>query len=149
MISIFAQALAAVQSAPVVASPAIPNSQDQLIQVSLALAAVLLLIYAIAWLIKRKQVVHGFSNIPMKTVGVLPMGVKEKIILVDVGGKQILLGMTAYNINTLATFDDPIVEDKNITTTSFSDKLKSILNQQKKSNSGDQPHLDKVNQDDD
>jgi flagellar protein FliO/FliZ len=132
MILVSAQALAAVQAAPVLASPGIPNSQDQLIQVSLALAVVVALIYAIAWFIKRKQGVHGISNIPMKTLGVLPMGVKEKIILVEIGGKQILLGMTASNINTLATFDEPIIEEKSQSVGSFSQKLKDILSQQKK-----------------
>ena len=68
----------------------------------------------------------------MKTLGVLPMGVKEKIILVEVGGKQILLGMTASNINTLATFDEPIVEEKSNNVGSFSQKLKDILQQQNK-----------------
>lgn len=133
MITVSAQALAT-QVTPIVTSPVMPNSQDQLIQVSLALACVLGLIYAIAWFIKRKQVVHGFTNIPMKTLGVLPMGVKEKIVLVEVGGKQILLGMTASNINTLATFDEPIVVEKEQIARSFSQKLKEILAQQASSN---------------
>ena len=131
MILVSAQALASAQAAPVLASPIVPNSQDQLIQVSLALAAVVALIYAIAWFIKRKQGMQGLSNIPMKTIGVLPMGMKEKIILIEVGGKQILLGMTPSNINTLATFDEPIIEEKP-TTSSFSQKLKDIISQQKK-----------------
>lgn len=138
MILVSAQALVtAAQTAPVVATSGVPNSQDQLIQVSLALAAVVALIYLVAWFVKRKQGVHGISNIPMKTLGVLPMGVKEKIILVEVGGKQILLGMTASNINTLASFDEPIVEAKSSSTVSFSQKLKDILSQQKQVDLGD------------
>ncbi len=139
------QALAAAQAAPVLASPGIPNSQDQLIEVSIALAMVVALIYAIAWFIKRKQGVHGLSNIPMKTLGVLPMGVKEKIILVEVGGKQILLGMTASSINTLATFDEPIVEEKHHSVSSFSQKLKDILSQQDKKQDSE---LEKANHED-
>lgn len=139
------QALAAAQAAPVLASPGIPNSQDQLIEVSIALAMVVALIYAIAWFIKRKQGVHGLSNIPMKTLGVLPMGVKEKIILVEVGEKQILLGMTASSINTLATFDEPIVEEKHPSVSSFSQKLKDILSQQDKKQDSE---LEKANHED-
>ncbi|MGR6873240.1 flagellar biosynthetic protein FliO [Pseudomonas sp. HK3] len=129
MIFVSAQALATAQTAPALASPIVPSSQDQLIQVTLALVVVVALIYAIAWVIKRKQGVQGISNIPMKTIGVLPMGMKEKIILVEVGGKQILLGMTPSNINTLATFDEPIV-DETKPQTSFSQKLKDIISQQ-------------------
>ncbi|MFT5594053.1 MAG: flagellar protein FliO/FliZ [Oceanicoccus sp.] len=130
MIFVSAQALATAQAAPVLASPVMPNSQDQLIQVTLALVAVVALIYAIAWVIRRKQGVQGLSNIPMKTLGVLPMGMKEKIILIEIGGKQILLGMTPSNINTLATFDEPIVDEK-MKLPSFSQKLKDIIAQQK------------------
>ncbi|GAA6134832.1 hypothetical protein NBRC116188_16220 [Oceaniserpentilla sp. 4NH20-0058] len=130
MISVSAQALAAAQTAPVIANPVIPNSQDQIIEVSIALALVLAMIYAIAWFVKRKQVVQGFTNIPMKTIGVIPMGVKEKIILIEVGGKQILLGVTANNINTLATFDEPIIDISLKEERSFSQKLKDIIAQQ-------------------
>ncbi len=129
MILVSAQALAQAESAPALAAP-MTSSQDQLIQVCLALMAVLALIYALAWFVKRKQGVHGMGNLAMKTVAVLPMGVKEKIILVEVGGKQILLGMTPSNINTLATFDEPIISTQAQSSVSFAQKLKDILHQQ-------------------
>jgi len=131
MLLVSAQAIASAQSTPLPAQPVIPSSQDQLIEVVIALGIVLALIYGLAWLVKRKQVVTGLTNVPMKTLGVLPMGVKEKIILVEVGGKQLLLGMTPTNINTLATFDEPIIDVKEQHSRSFSQKLKSILAQQK------------------
>jgi len=131
MLLVSAQAIASAQSTPLPAQPVIPSSQDQLIEVVIALGIVLALIYGLAWLVKRKQVVTGLTNVPMKTLGVLPMGVKEKIILVEVGGKQLLLGMTPTNINTLATFDEPIIDEKEQHSRSFSQKLKSILAQQK------------------
>lgn len=129
MILVSAQALAQAESLPALAAP-MTSSQDQLIQVCLALMAVLALIYALAWFVKRKQGVHGMGNLAMKTVAVLPMGVKEKIILVEVGGKQILLGMTPSNINTLATFDEPIISTQAQSSVSFAQKLKDILHQQ-------------------
>ncbi len=114
-----------------IAAPQIPNSQDQLIQVTLALAGVLVLIYGLAWLIKRSRGIQGVSQLHIKTVAVMPMGVKEKIVLIEVAGKQILLGMTAQNINTLATFDEPIIdtEKKSNTSKSFSERLKEIISQ--------------------
>jgi flagellar protein FliO/FliZ len=67
------------------------------------------------------------NGFPMKTLGVLPMGVKEKILLVEVGDKQILLGMTPQNINTLAIFDEPIIDATFKKESAFSSKLKHIL----------------------
>ena len=125
-----AQAPELTKSAALVA-PQVPNSQDQLIQVTLALAAVLLLIYSLAWFIKRSRGIQGMSQLHIKTVAMMPMGVKEKIVLIEVGGKQILLGMTAHNINALATFDDPIIDTdkKGNTHKPFSERLKDIMNQ--------------------
>jgi len=116
------------------AAPPLPSSQDQLIQVTLSLIAVLAVIYAVAWLIKRNRGVQGLSGLPMKTLAVLPMGVKEKIVLIEVGGKQILLGMTAHNINALATFDEPVLVIKEKHTKGFADRLKEIMSQVKQDN---------------
>ncbi|WP_396587195.1 flagellar biosynthetic protein FliO [Bermanella sp. R86510] len=107
--------------------PHMPDTQEQIITIIFALIAVVALIYAIAWLAKRKHAFGGTTRLPMKTIAVLPMGVKEKIVLIEVGSKQILLGMTPQNINTLATFDEPIIVNDNQDTPDFSHKLMQIL----------------------
>ena len=114
---------------PALIAPQIPNSEDQIIQVTLALAGILILIYAIAWFVKRYRGVQGLTGLPLKTLAVMPMGVKEKIVLIEVGGKQILIGLTAHNINTLATFDEPILTTEKTQKISFSDRLKEIMSQ--------------------
>ncbi|MEH6346607.1 MAG: flagellar biosynthetic protein FliO [Bermanella sp.] len=114
---------------PTLITPQIPNSEDQIIQVTLALSAILILIYAIAWFVKRYRGVQGLTGLPLKTLAVMPMGVKEKIVLIEVGGKQILLGLTAHNINTLATFDEPILQTEKAKSNNFSDRLKEIMSQ--------------------
>ncbi len=128
-----ADKMLSVQETLVTAAPAM-DTQDQLIQVSLSLVAVLAVIYALAWLMKRNRGIQGLTGLPMKTLAVLPMGVKEKIVLIEVGGKQILLGLTAHNINTLATFDEPILVIKDKNPKSFSDRLKDIMSQVQQDN---------------
>ncbi len=129
MLLVSAQALASVPvaAASALPSPALPSSSEQLVQVSLALIAVLFVIYAIAWLLKRNNSLNGLVNLPMKTVAALPMGTKEKIVLIEVGGKQILLGLTAHNINTLATFDEPIIDTTLKSHKPFSSRLKEMM----------------------
>jgi flagellar protein FliO/FliZ len=117
-----------------IASPQLPDTSDQLIQVTLALALVVGIIYGAAWLFKRSKVLTPSSGIPMRTLSVLPMGVKEKIILVEVGGKQLLLGMTPHQINTLATFDEPIVDASLNNDKPFSYRLKEMLNNTQQKN---------------
>ena len=133
MMLLLTQAIAEVPvlvKSPSLVAPQIPNSQDQLIQVTLALAAVLVLIYFLAWFIKRSRGLQGISQLHIKTVAVMPMGVKEKIVLIEIAGKQILLGMTPHNINTLASFDEPIIDTKKPNSSkTFSDRLKDIMSQ--------------------
>jgi flagellar protein FliO/FliZ len=107
--------------------PKLPDTSDQIIDVTLALALVVGLIYGAAWLFKRSKGLSQSTGIPMRTLSVLPMGVKEKIVLVEVGGKQILLGMTPHQINTLATFDEPIVDTSLQNDKPFSSRLKEML----------------------
>lgn len=128
------------QQALVKTAPQIPNTQDQLLQVTLGLAAVVACIYLVAWLIKRNRTLTGFSNDAIKTLAVLPLGLKEKVILIEIGGKQILLGVTPDSINTLASYDEPIMSAEEPTPVAFSKKLKEIFEQQKisKSHSKDQ-----------
>ncbi len=118
-----------------IAPSVMPSSEEQLLQVSIALVVVLAVIYSVAWIIKRNRGIQGLTGLPIKTLAVLPMGVKEKIILIEVGGKQILLGMTTHNINTLASFDEPIVEASGADKISFSDPLKDMMIQAKKDTS--------------
>ena len=120
------QVLAQAQS---VVSPAVPSTSDQLIQVTIALSTVLLVIYGLAWLLKRNKGLTGLDKMPMKTLAVMPMGVKEKLVLIEIGDKQILLGMTASNINTLATFDEPVYQKPEVSGVSFSNRLKEMLSQ--------------------
>jgi flagellar protein FliO/FliZ len=104
-----------------------PPTLSSTIDVTLALALVVGLIYGAAWLFKRSKGLSQSTGIPMRTLSVLPMGVKEKIVLVEVGGKQILLGMTPHQINTLATFDEPIVDTSLQNDKPFSSRLKEML----------------------
>ena len=104
------------------------SANDQLIEVTVSLIGILLLIYGLAWLLKRQKHLNPAGKLKMKTLAVLPMGVKEKIVLVQVGPKQLLLGMTPQNINTLAQFDEPIMtEEASGDTMSFASRLKSMM----------------------
>ncbi|EAT12565.1 flagellar biosynthetic protein FliO [Bermanella marisrubri] len=107
--------------------PHMPNTSDQIITILFALIAVIAMIYGIAWLAKRKQMVTGTGRLPMKTLAIMPMGVKEKIVLVQVGEQQLLLGLTAHSINTLATFDEPIMQEGDANIPEFAQRLKQVF----------------------
>lgn len=75
-----------------------------------ALVFVLGLIFALAWLAKRMPGVAGGSNRALRVVASLSLGPREKVVVVDVGGKQLLLGVGAGGTRTLHALDAPLPE---------------------------------------
>jgi len=123
-----------VKSLPLRSLKPAPNSRGQLLQVMLALAGVLALIFALAWLFKRFVQPMSLSGQQIKVVSSLALGNKEKLVLAEVNGQQILLGVTAQNINSLQTYAAGEPETKNAdfpsrdeTVTDFKSKLKHVL----------------------
>ncbi|GHF80656.1 flagellar biosynthetic protein FliO [Thalassotalea marina] len=81
----------------------------------LSLLLVLLLIVASAWLLKKFNMVTTQTS-KMKVVATLPLGTKEKVMVVQVGDEQLLLGVSGQQVNLLKTLDKPIsqVNDVNL-----------------------------------
>lgn len=111
-------------------NPAAIGSGRHLVSVTLALMGIVGLIFALSWFVKRFS--HGgfTAGSTIKILSSMPLGTRERIVLIDAGGQQLLLGITATNINTLHVFDTPIVVDNKAETQSdFSRKLMTILQQ--------------------
>jgi flagellar protein FliO/FliZ len=72
-----------------------------------SLLLVLLAIVIAAWLLKKLQV-GGRTVNGLKVVTSLNLGSKERLVVVQVGEKQLLLGITGQQINLLDTLDEPI-----------------------------------------
>ena len=97
-------------------------------QVVIGLLVVLLLIFAIAAFIKRFG--HGQLGVSQQItiIGSLALGAKERLVLVEVGEEQLLLGVSAAGINTLHKLQEPIRQpDTSEDLSEFGAKLKDIL----------------------
>lgn len=74
----------------------------------LALLGVLALIVGLGWLLKRMPG-SGFKPAEgLRIVASLNVGAKERVVVVDVNGQQLLLGVTAGGITTLHHLPDPL-----------------------------------------
>ena len=73
-----------------------------------ALLFVLALILALAWLAKRMPGVAGAGNPALRIVGSLSLGPRERVVVVDVGGTQLLLGVGAGGTRALHTLAAPL-----------------------------------------
>jgi flagellar protein FliO/FliZ len=106
----------------------LPDQGAYIGQVMMGLVLVLGLIFAIAWVMRRFGQGTLMGGQHMKVVSSLPLGPREKLLLVDVGGEQLLLGVTPGRINCLHNFNTPVVPTEVSSDGSdFSQKLKEIL----------------------
>ena len=73
-----------------------------------ALLLVLALIVGLGWLLKRLPG-SGFRPAEgMKLVASLNVGARERLVVVEVNGQQLLLGVTANGITTLHVLPEPL-----------------------------------------
>jgi flagellar protein FliO/FliZ len=97
-------------AAPDATAPAAPSDVGSLGEVTLALALVLAAIFGAAWLLRR---VRGFGKPQGSALDILadlPVGTKERAVLIRVGAKQILIGVAPGRVNTLHVLDEPVRE---------------------------------------
>lgn len=107
---------------------------NQVLQLGLGLLLVVGLIVVMGYLMRRVGPLAPQGGQHIRLISALPMGPRDRLLLVDVGGKQILLGASPGRINTLHVFDEPVAEipqDK-LAGGDFAQKLQSFLRREEK-----------------
>lgn len=103
-----------------------PVSAISLLQTLLGLVLVLGCIVLVAWLLKRSNSFHTAASGQLKIIAGLPLGTRERAVLVQVGDKQLLLGVTTQKISLLHTLDTPLSTEQS-PQSDFANKLRQML----------------------
>lgn len=85
-----------------------PSSAGAIGSAVLALLLVVGLILALAWLARRMPGAVASSNKSLRVVASLAVGQRERLMVVDVGGTQLLLGVGPGGTRTLHTLAEPL-----------------------------------------
>jgi flagellar protein FliO/FliZ len=106
----FFPCLFALAASPAFAASPAPADVDAggLVRVCLSLAVVIALIFAAGWVLRRLQGGGVRAGGHLRCIESVAVGLKERIVLVDAGGRQMLLGVAPGNVRTLHVFDEPI-----------------------------------------
>jgi len=104
-----------------------PDTVGTIVSLGLGLVAVIAVIYGCAWIIRRMNGMTGMNNNAIKVVSVMAIGARERIALIEVGGQQILLGITPSAIRTLHVFDEPVVEAGSAGSSDFVRRLQGMI----------------------
>lgn len=87
----------------------------------------LVLVLGAGWLVKRSggmPALRGGGAI--KIVAALPLGPRERVVLIEMSGQQWLLGVSGGSVNVLHHFEQPIVPGS---ADDFAGKLRQFLPQ--------------------
>ncbi|WP_022962788.1 flagellar biosynthetic protein FliO [Halopseudomonas pelagia] len=82
----------------------------QLVQLGGGLLLVVGLIFLMGYLMRRVGPLAPQGGQHIRLVSSLPLGPRDRLLLIDVGGKQLLLGASPGRINTLHVFEEPVAE---------------------------------------
>jgi flagellar protein FliO/FliZ len=99
-------------AAPAVSQSPTAVGAGSLMQVTLSLLLVLGIVFGAAWLTRRLRGFGRFGNGALTEVSV---GTKERVVLVQVGKQQLLLGVAPGRVNTLHVLDEPVTSLTNNT----------------------------------
>ena len=77
-------------------------------QVTLALLAVLGALFALAWLLRRLRGIGNRVGTAIDVIAHVPLGQKERVVLLKVGSAQILLGVAPGRVNALYVLPEPL-----------------------------------------
>lgn len=92
------------------AAEATPGLSEGLGQMLLGLMIVLGLLLGTLWLIKRLSTPHG-SAAGLRVLGAVPVGPRERVVLVEVAGQVLILGVTQASVRTLHTLPAEALKD--------------------------------------
>ncbi|NBB13623.1 flagellar biosynthetic protein FliO [Pseudomonas sp. SLFW] len=115
-------------AAPQVSSALGSGVAGQLTQLVLGLLLVVGLIFVLAWLMRRVQRAGPAGNQVIELVGSRALGPRDRLVLVQIGNEQVLLGVSPGSITALHVMNEPVVvPDTQNTTPEFARRLLEAL----------------------
>jgi len=116
-------------------SAALPGNGSlggQIGQMLLGLLLVIGLIFLLAWLLRRVQQIGPRGSQAIKLVASQALGPRDRLLLVQVGREQVLLGISPGRITPLHVLAEPVlVADAEPASPEFAQRLMELLGKDK------------------
>ncbi|MEP0356939.1 flagellar biosynthetic protein FliO [Paraglaciecola sp.] len=102
------------------------TNPTSILSIFLSLLLVVGVVFVVAFLMRRFNVTQsGSSN--LKVVASMMAGTRERVMVIEVGNEQHLVGVTSHNINHLAKLSQPLPDDSATGNDKFKDKLAMFM----------------------
>ncbi|WP_339513045.1 flagellar biosynthetic protein FliO [Pseudomonas sp. RL_15y_Pfl2_60] len=129
-------ALAAEPAARAVTPMASSGIAGQLTQLLVGLLLVIGLIFLLAWLMRRVQQITPRGGQAIKIISSQALSTRDRLLLVQVGNEQVLLGLTPGRITPLHVLKEPVESSESKPApTEFSQRLMELLGKDHKDKS--------------
>jgi flagellar protein FliO/FliZ len=109
------------------AQPASPLSVGSVAQLTLSLIAIVALIFAISWALKKLKLAGPRSSGGIAVIDQVSVGPRERIVLVRVGESQVLVGIGAGGLVPLTPLAAPIVLKAAAPVPTFADRMRDLM----------------------
>lgn len=117
---------AAHAAAPVGATS--PSPAAGLLQVLVSLVFIVGVIVALAWIATRLRLTPRSASTSLKVLADVPVGPKERVVLIKVGDAQALVGVGADGVRSLQLLDRVVDVPADEAAGAFADRLKTLMN---------------------
>lgn len=106
---------------------------DHIGQITLSLVAILVVIFFAAWMLKRFSAFPGIASGHLRVLGAISLGQREKVVLLQVGKEQIVVGVTSSEISLLHKLEEEVevAEMKPVMSGAFANRLQEALSRNK------------------
>lgn len=125
--------LSALIALPVLAAEPAANMSStdmgaQLTKLMLGLLLVVGLIFLLAWLLRRVQQLNPRGTQVIKLISTQALGPRERLVLVQVGSEQVLIGLSGGRITPLHVMQEPVhLPDAEPANPEFAQRLMELL----------------------
>jgi flagellar protein FliO/FliZ len=109
------------------APSASPLSVGSLTQLTLSLIAIVALIFALGWVLKRFKLTAPRGSLDSEVLDQLALGPRERILLLRIGDAQVLVGVGAGGIVPLTPLSTPVALKAAIPSPAFAERLRDMM----------------------
>ncbi|EGU31513.1 flagellar biosynthetic protein FliO [Vibrio scophthalmi] len=107
-------------------APAAPSSQFDWATTFGSLLFVIALILLLAWMLKRMRVPTMTNQKGLNVVRQVAVGTRERIIIVQAGEEQFLVGVTPQSIQLISKLEKPLSQEE-LASSPFANQLTQLL----------------------
>lgn len=108
------------------ALPAVIGS-DEILNMGTSLILIVAVIFVVAWLYKKIQGTSHNNGGHIRVLAAQPLGPKERVIVVEIAGQQLVLGVTANQIQMLHVLQQALDTDSSSLQSGFAERLRTII----------------------